>query len=232
MPRTQSATTSLISALQRAGKSARHDLELVGAHAGYSWPTTPSRLWQGYSYEIPKEEQIRSAFWAHLHDRNSLVCELEWNHYGDQERVGSVRSEIDLVGFARTAPPTLPVLLLEFKRVWRLKPQPSSRWLNKTAEMKDGIKNDIRKLRRVLKSFSSHAGPPPLAGVVVVAFSDDPTNLAPPWTQWDVWPTVSEEYELWAGETPLCRTEIAEGETREIYSRADLLVVTTASEES
>lgn len=209
-----------------AGQCVRDDLSLVGRRAGYSWPGTPGRIWRGYSYEIPKEEQIRSAFWAHLHDRERLVCELEWNHYESDGGLVAVGGEIDLVGFDRQGDPGAPVLLLEFKRVWWLTPRrPWSIWQNKVREMKGGIERDADKLRDVLASLGGHRAQVPLAAVVVVAFSDEPARLKSEFRSKD-WVEGTAREEIWDVGEPLCEAELGDGMTpRPIYSRADLLIV-------
>jgi hypothetical protein len=211
-----SPVSSMVKRLKIAADIVRADLKLVGERASYPWPGS-DKLWGGYSYEIPKEEQVRSAFWAQLHDREIMACELEWNHYQMTGRK-IANSEIDLVGFPCIGTSRAPVLLLEFKRVWSL-----NGWLNKSREMKAGIAKDMARLRRVLASLKVCSEVPPLAGVVVVAFSDDKSRGARD-SSWDVWPGSTSE-ELWDVGEPICVSSLNETRRREIYSRADLFIV-------
>lgn len=216
----------LLARVKAAAPQVREDLRLVGARARYLWPTSEApTTWSGYSYEIPKEEQIRSAFWASLHDREVLACELEWNIYEqDGPRVRSA-GEIDLAGFAVQGATAPPVLLLEFKRTWFFKG-----WLNKRGEMRAGIAGDIAKLREVITAASQ--GPvgvsaPQLAGVVVVSFVDqlaalDEASFA---NLPDVTALGVTHVELWRDQSPLCEAPIDTGVPRTVHSRADFLAL-------
>lgn len=154
--------------LKRPLRSVRKALEQVGRSSSYLW--TDNKLWSGYSYTIPKEEQIRSALYAAL--SKELVVETEWTLYEPGPRQGQVRAcgEIDLVGFTlqgeAKAGVTPPVLLLEVKRAWHI-----AGWNNKPQEMARAIERDVERLREIKKKLGDKDKS--VAGVLVASFRDD-----------------------------------------------------------
>jgi hypothetical protein len=146
-------------------------LQAIGDRATYLWPTAgkADRACRGYSYDIPKEEQIRSALWAALQSSGELSCELEWNAYVCEREIPSVAGEIDIVGFDSTKE-GLPVLLVEVKRAWML-----MGWCNKLSEMRMRTDLDLAKLAGVRDRIVELEQPLPakvVAYVFLVCFTD------------------------------------------------------------
>ncbi len=216
----------LIKLISAASESVQEDLRVIGSHSAFLWPSPAPRLWGGYSYEIPKEEQIRSAFWAKLHNRDSLVCELEWNAYEIGPRGVQVDGEIDLVGF-RVNPSSGdvagPDVLLEFKRVWLL-----TRWNNKRDDQRGGLEQDVLKLRRVVAALRSMTVPcvPRLVGVLVAGFTHSEEAL----DRIEALHPDLEEFglrrvPLSRTENRLCRAPIDDKLIYDVFMRLDLLVL-------
>ncbi|MFL5354338.1 hypothetical protein [Archangium sp.] len=128
-------------------------------------------MYFGYSYSIPKEEQIRSEFYRHLTNDGALF-ELEWNTYGLKNEANQ-KTEIDLVSFAGEK----VTALLEIKRIWSLKG-----WNNKYDEFaSDGLQPDSKKLHaaaaRLRKADANSLAPEALVGLIIVSFAHKPDNL-------------------------------------------------------
>ena len=151
--------------LSQAATELRAEFEHVADRAFYLWPETDPSECRGFSYTIPKEEQIRS----HLHhalraaDPEAAV-ELEWNVYGStggkHARV-TIAGEVDIVRFGRT------VDLFEVKRIWNI-----TGWNNKRGELLGGIEADRAKLADVRHALTTGGRTPGDVGVVVASFSD------------------------------------------------------------
>lgn len=91
---------SICEEIKSASQQVREILGSVGSHAHYLWPEKAGQsICKGYSYDIPKEEQIRSAYWLAFHGTNRVICELEWNVYESRGKVPRVKGEIDIVGY-------------------------------------------------------------------------------------------------------------------------------------
>ncbi len=199
-----------------ASYQVRQTLKDVGSSATYLWPKKGGeyQAWKGYSYEIPKEEQIRSAFWSALQS-DEIVCELEWNIYTTEARP-KVSGEIDIVGYMRKSNLGLPSLFLEIKRTWNLKG-----WHNKGSEMLAGIKMDIEKLGPVFKATKKLAkkeGSQIFAGVVVIGFSDQAATAS----ELDIKKIEgSKVSRLW----PDVDKDVCFKNERPIYVRADLIIL-------
>ncbi len=217
----------LIELISAASEAVREDLRAIGLHSAYAWPVPTPKLWGGFSYEIPKEEQIRSAFWAKLHDRESLVCELEWNVYEFGARRVKVIGEVDLVGFRlkKSTPPLPgPDVLLEFKRVWSL-----THWNNKPDEQRAGLERDVLKLRSIISTLGSMSDPtvPSLAGIVVAGFTHTAEALG------DTIEALHPDLEAFGLRrvplsrvaSPLCRAPIDNNTVYDVFVRFDLLVL-------
>ncbi len=220
----------LVERIEAAAKIVRGDLAIVGARASYVWPQSGVlKHWGGYSYEIPKEEQIRSAFWSALHDRETLACELEWNLYEELPRGVGATGEVDIAGFAVEGVVAPPTLLLEVKRWWWLQG-----WNNKLPEMRAGIEADVRKLRNAVSSIEMCGVFPLLAGAIVVGFAETPDALAAGWPKVTPPEAGFEVRSLWNDTEVLCRSPIDNRKTgavesRDVYSRADLLILDGAA---
>ena len=65
------AAGEVMTALSRTSEAARYAFPIRGAFKTFS----------GYSYDLPKEEQIRSQLYRALANEQGLTCELEWNLY-------------------------------------------------------------------------------------------------------------------------------------------------------
>ena len=158
-----------LASIRTAAARAHASILGVGNEAFYPYPDDNGEYF-GFSYTIPKEEQLRSEFYRHLdtHDGDGPRFELEWNLYERHAGARSdvVKCEIDLVGFHKRA----IVAALEVKRAWRLKG-----WNNKPQEQLDGIASDLGKLEGVLGAVGSGARRP-LAGVIVARFTDSADN--------------------------------------------------------
>lgn len=219
------ARSEMVDRIKRAAQAVRDDLATVGRHAAYVWPSGPATAWEGFSYEIPKEEQIRSCFWARMHEGSSLACELEWNVYVRGERGVKLLGEVDLVGFRVSEHRAPPVLLLEFKRVWTL-----LHWVKKPAELTRGIERDIEKLRAAVATLSECAAAPLLAGVVVAGFAHDAGALGMEIEA--LHPALADHsirrVELWRDTAPICHAPVdtrTATVTRDVYMRLDLLIL-------
>jgi len=159
------SSASTLDVLSQAATELRAEFEHVADRAFYLWPETDPSDCRGFSYTIPKEEQIRS----HLHhalraaDRNAAV-ELEWNFYrstgGKHARV-TIAGEIDIVRFGKT------VDLFEVKRIWNI-----TGWNNKRGELLGGIEADRTKLADVRTALATAGRTPGDVGVIVASFSD------------------------------------------------------------
>lgn len=164
-----------------AAKALRVELNRVASFAAYLWPEGDAQVvCSGFSYTIPKEEQIRSFLYHVLRlDDCGGAVELEWNCYRSTggRRPRTLRTgEIDLVRFRADG----AVDLLEVKRIWNLEG-----WNNKSRELLDGIDADLAKLadaRHALASSDRRLG---FAGVFVASFSDRMDGHAPLRTGWD-----------------------------------------------
>jgi len=128
-------------------------------HNFYFWQTNSQHYnVPGFSYDIPKEEQIRSAVYAEI----CPICydvELEWNLYvtegrsddydgRDNARIG----EIDLVCFPKTDKNKQKIIFMEIKRFSYL-----STWNRKEKDIwVKGIVPDHRKLALVKQEFKKN----------------------------------------------------------------------------
>ena len=188
--------------------TARKQLGGVGEASSYLW--ADGELWSGYSYTIPKEEQIRSALYKELSNR--LIIETEWTLYEKGPR-GQVRAcgEIDLVGFGGNGKALRgPTLLLEIKRAWHL-----AGWVNKPRETAAAIKRDVIRLRDVKEMLAGvHAEP--MAAVLIASFRDD--GSSEPLLYVDEWETVLDWDHLY-------RWEADRGKSIDINVRFDLIRV-------
>ncbi|MCC7015246.1 MAG: hypothetical protein IT454_21990, partial [Planctomycetes bacterium] len=127
----------------------------------YRWPDEKNRNWRGFSYTIPKEEQIRSELYRELvREEADRVVELEWTLYEKIGRTVRASQEIDLVGFAEGT----VEFAIEVKRAWWL-----NGWPNKTRDFLRGILADVEKLGALQAHPSSAAI---CRGVVVAMFFD------------------------------------------------------------
>lgn len=141
---------------------------------------TGSTCYAGFSYTIPKEEQVRSRLYNELLSERDVCCavELEWNLYSTNSG-SKVRAagEIDIVRF-RGAPPIVD--LVEVKRLWNI-----AGWNNKRRELLSGIENDATKLRGARKVLDDAGKDVGFAGVFVASFADTPTGhvaVPPSWS--------------------------------------------------
>ena len=158
--------TPNIEVLCCAAEAIRGELKHVAGRAFYVWPDRPL-VCQGFSYVIPKEEQIRSQLYALLREDNgSGAVELEWNTYhavpGSRRRVER-SGEIDIVRFRSDD----KVDLIEVKRVWRI-----VGWINKRDELCRGIDTDRAKLTVARRALESRGKCCEIVGVFVASFSD------------------------------------------------------------
>lgn len=148
-------------ALHQLSERAIHLYPIAGQYGRYS----------GFSYDIPKEEQIRSELYRALVRGTELAFELEWNLYRvdaarnvqtGMERV-SRHGEVDLVGFG----PRRIAALLEVKRVWTCLPD----WKGSPKEMRASIEIDLKKLRDVRERAGNFFKGHVMSGVIVAVFS-------------------------------------------------------------
>jgi len=156
---------SVVEILQKCVSGVYDQMQQVGRAARYLWGD--GELWSGYSYVIPKEEQVRSALYRELSEYFAL--ETEWTLYEKGFR-GHVRAcgEVDLVGFRRDPEVSEgPSLLLEIKRAWWLK-----NWVNKVGEMAAAIERDAERLCEIKNTLAS-VRVMPMAGVLIASFRDD-----------------------------------------------------------
>lgn len=137
-------------------------LEAVGQRNGYFWPERDGTLsqWHGYTYEIPKEEQVRTELVSNLKSEGRAI-EVEWNWYHSQRPQEC--GEVDIAVFDTLD--RLPSHLIEVKRTWRI-----SGWNAKPAEQRAGLEADLARLRDISESvargFRAHSFG--LLGVFVV----------------------------------------------------------------
>ena len=119
----------------------------------YLWPEKDPKkpgavLWSrcpGYSYDLPKEEQIRTELACELRSRE-LSMELEWNYYQLQDLRHPQRQEIDLAVFEENA-----LHLVEVKRIWN----ELDIWVNKSKELVLSVQSDEMRLRRIMMENQS-----------------------------------------------------------------------------
>ncbi|MCW5804121.1 MAG: hypothetical protein KIT31_17240 [Deltaproteobacteria bacterium] len=168
---TEYTDSAIIGNLKAAARRAHESLRGIGQRAFYSYPDDAGRF-DGFSYTIPKEEQIRSEFYRHLDAADGVRYELEWNTYERRQVRGRVRivraGEIDLVGFQSNA----VVAALEVKRIWSL-----DGWYAKAPEHLRAIESDIDKLRPLLTELARRESGVPLAGVIVARFADSAERM-------------------------------------------------------
>jgi len=168
----------------------------------YLWPECHGN-WSkcpGYSYELPKEEQIRSALASELW-KTEKTLELEWNFY---QRDGKFiqKQEVDIAAF----PDEKVVHLIEVKRIWNL-----NGWVKKSENLISSVRIDAERLQSMMGLKKVQNTYPKLSEIseikiqghiVVASFYDDqdllgtpdqPTNLDGPF---DHPPQFSEEKTL------------------------------------
>lgn len=167
--------------LRSAAAELRAEFKRVAGLAFYLWPEAAAAhsVWRGFSYTIPKEEQVRSLLHAVLRqDDPAGAVELEWNVYratiGPRSRVAAV-GEIDLVRFRSAG----VVDLLEVKRVWSI-----TGWNNKADELLGGIEADRAKLDQARQTLTASGKACGIVGVVVASFADRATGHTPMRSSW------------------------------------------------
>jgi hypothetical protein len=218
---------NVVEFIKKASIIVRENLEIVGSCATYLWPENGKYdFWKGYSYEIPKEEQIRSAFCSAMQSTGEVICELEWNIYNPGPRSIRVSGEIDIVCYQRNSFIRIPLILLEVKRLWYIKD-----WQNKHSEMTYMIQQDINKIKPVydnIRKIAPKNAQEILAGVIIVGFSDSATNLeklaADSFTKTS---GIAQPIALWLDNfnKPCFEYEYDHDKTIPIYTRADLIIL-------
>lgn len=149
------------------------DLQRIHNNTSYFWPSQDTQTWwRGYSYYLPKEEQIRSAIYARLNDIGYFP-ELEWNIYSSRKNEKITPSgEVDLVVFEQNEDPNWgnPIAFLEVKRVWNLPD-----WQNKPTEQAQKQWDDLQKLSNLKDFLATYDALPKhaLYGLIAVSFASN-----------------------------------------------------------
>lgn len=176
-------TADGLDVLRGAAAKLRAEFKKVAGCASYLWPGpsagAASMVCRGFSYTIPKEEQIRSLLYSVLRDDEpNGAVELEWNVYrattGPRSRVAAA-AEIDLVRFRSSK----AMDLLEVKRVWSIRG-----WNNKKEELLGGIETDRAKLDYASQAVKASGIGCGIVGIVVASFSDSATGHTPMRPSW------------------------------------------------
>ncbi len=116
----------------------------------YLWPENDpnkqgSVLWSkcpGYSYDLPKEEQVRTELACELRDQG-LSSELEWNYYLPQDLRHTLKQEVDIAVFEENS-----LHLVEVKRIWN----ELDIWVDKPKELILAVQSDEMRLRRIMNA--------------------------------------------------------------------------------
>lgn len=150
------------------------DLERLGAHNGYLWPpqsTGPRTTHRGYSYDVPKEEQVRAYLVRAIEEKGNLVAEVDWTWYRSPKQ----KWKLDVATFATTnRDDTLPQHLIEVKRVWRLQ---RLGWFEKPPELVESLKKDQRRLEEVRHELAAQfpSWRPRSVGLFIIELLDSPS---------------------------------------------------------
>lgn len=150
-----------LAALTGAAKDVLDEVRAVSEHTFYAWPEDSRKniRYHGFSYDIPKEEQIRSGLYRRLGCKD-VFMQVEWNCYRRHGKGHQIR-EIDIAAFSDD---TLEGLF-EVKRCWDL-----PHWVNKHTEAMGALQSDIDKISDALEIVAEVQEKPPLAGVIAFAF--------------------------------------------------------------